>query len=180
MPDGPIRTREWRVNQAIHLYYSKGRSQSEIGDELGVSQQAVSQYIHEKPGEETREQLTDQAVETRRIAWEDLTTQLREAGRRTDNPRTPVEVWTDENGEVEVAEIRDDTGQVIDRKPVPRGYEMGPDTQEEFYGRNEKREVLELLAEITGASAPEQLEITGPDGSPLVVMNRDDDNEDRK
>lgn len=150
MPDGPIHSRAWRVDRSIHLYYVKGWSQSEIGEEIGVSQQKVSEYIHEDPGEEVREQIADRQARTREIAWETLTEHLRAAGRRADTAVAPNEVWTDDEGNVQTVEITDGQGNLLERNAVPQSHEMGPDTQERFYGRNEQREALELMAEITG------------------------------
>lgn len=150
MPDGAIGSREWRVDQAIHLYYSKGWSQADIGDKLGVTQQAVSEYIHDTKGDDVREQIANRQAKTRKIAWETLSEQLREAAHRAEGAEAPNEVWTDENGEVQTVEMRDGRGNLLDREAVPQSHEMGPDTQERFYGRNEQREILELMAEVTG------------------------------
>lgn len=174
MPDGPVGTREWRVERAIHWRYCTGLSNKEIGEKLGVSPEQVSRYLHEPPGDEVREQIKEQEITTRRVAYEELMWQLQESGARARTATAPNPVWPDD-GDVDVAHITDGDGQVVDLKPIPDGYEMGPDEKQRYYGRMESREIIELLADITGAAEPDQYEVGGADGAPLVVIDDGDD-----
>lgn len=152
-------TLQWRVNRAIHLWFTTDMTQSEIGDELGVSRETVNDYIHSPPAEEVRGQLQDQAVQVRMAAFEELRRHMRVAGSRSRTAEKPVKVWTDDGGELRVEEIRDDEGRVIKHIPVPADMVMGPDEEARFYARKEVREALDMLIDLVGAAEPEQVEV---------------------
>lgn len=172
MPDGPIGSRETRVRKALHWYWTRDLTQAEIGERLGVSREKVSEYINEAPqSEAVQEQLENLEVQVRYVAAEELREQLKQAGERARSPETPVKIWQDDDGELVVQDERDDHGEITGRYPVPQGFEMGPDEQERFYGRNEVREILDLLTDIVGAKAAERHkhEHSGPGGEPIEV-----------
>lgn len=165
MSDTPKRakgTLQWRVNRAIHLWFTTDMTQAEIGDELGVSRQTVNDYIHSPPADEVREQLSNQAVQVRMAAFAELRRHMREAGHRSRTAERPVKVWRNDEGTLNVREIRDDeTGEVIKRIPVPADLVMGPDEEARFYARKEVREALDMLIDLVGAGEPEQIEVSG-------------------
>lgn len=160
MPDGPIGTRKHRVRRAIHLYWTRDLTQAEIAERLGVSQPKVNEYIHESPqSEAVQEQLEDVAVTTRFIAVQKLREQLRTAGERARTAEKPVAVWTDDDGNLTVRDQMDEDGEVVDKYPVPDDMEMGADEERRYYGRQEVREILDQLTELTGAKAPEERDV---------------------
>lgn len=175
MPDGPIGTRESRVRKALHWYWTRDMTQEEIGEKLGVSRQKVSEYICQAPqSEAVQEQLDRLETEVRYIAVEELRRQLKQAGERARTAEKPIKIWQDEDGGLIVQDEHDEHGNLTGRYPVPAGFEMGPDEEKRFYGRNEVREILDLLMDIVGAKAAEQHEITGDGGGPVeVVVNEE-------
>lgn len=158
MPDGPIGTRESRVRKALYWHWTKDLTQEEIGEKLGVSRQKVNEYIREAPtSDAVREQLDTLEAETRYVAVQKLRDQLKEAGSRAESAEKPVEVWRDENGRLCVKDkVDEESGEVVDRYPVPIDIEMGADEKARFYGRSEVREIIDLLTDITGAKAAER------------------------
>ena len=181
MSDKPKRakgSKQWRVNRAIHLWFTTDMTQEEIGDELGVSRQTAGEYIRSPPAEEVQETLETQATQVRLMAFEELRRHLREAGSRSRTAEKPVKVWTDDDGDLQVKEIRDDEDTVVKRVPIPADMEMGPDDEARFYARKEIREALDMLIDLVGAAEPEQVELsgeveTGPDLDELSEMADD-------
>ena len=171
MPDGPIGTKKNRVQKALYWYWTQDYSQQEIADKLGVSQRAVSNYVREAPTSDAiQKRLDDLETQVRYAAIEDLRSQLKEASRR-ETAEKPVKIWQDEDGNLCVNDKRDDSGQVIDRYPVPQDFELGADEQARFYARSEKREILDLLTDIVGAKAAERqkIEHSGDGGGPIEM-----------
>lgn len=169
MPDGPIGSREMRVQKALYWYWTRDLSQAEIGEKLGVSERKVREYVNEAPqSQAVQEQLADLEAQVRYVAAEELREQLQAAGERARSAETPVKIWQDENGELVVQDKRNDDGEIEGRYPVPQGFEMGPDEQARFYGRSEVRDILDLLTDIVGAKAAERHEV---DMSGDVSMN---------
>lgn len=167
MSDGdrePVGTKQWRVTCAIHDHFLTDKDWSEIAEPLGVSERTARSYVHEPPGEEVREILSDQAATVRIASVEELKEQLREAGERKRTAEKPIEVW-EEDGYLHVADQRDpETGELVDRYPIPADYELGADEEIRYYARTEIREIIELLTDITGASEPDTIRLEGDVG----------------
>lgn len=164
MSDSPKRAKgsvQWRVNKAIHLWFTTDMTQAEIGDELGVARQTVNDYINSPPAEEVQDTLNTQATQVRMMAFEELRRHLRDAGQRSRSAAKPVKVWTDDDGDLRVKNIEDDDGDVVKRVPIPADMEMGPDEETRFYARKEIREALDMLIDLVGADEPDRIEITG-------------------
>lgn len=160
MPNGPIGSKKMRIRKAIYWYWTKDLTQAEIGEKLGVSGEKVSEYVRESPqAEAVQEQMTNLETEVRFVAVEKLRNQLREAGSRAASAEEPVKIWRDDDGNIAVNDKLDKYGNVVDRYPIPQGFEMGVDEQGRFYGRNEVREILDLLTDIVGAKAADRQEI---------------------
>lgn len=163
MTDTPKRakgSKQWRVNRAIHLWFTTDMTQAEIGDELGVSQQTVNEYIHSPPAEEVKETLETQATQVRLMAFEELRRHLREAGARSRTAKKPVKVYENDDGELEVQDIELESGQVK-KIPVVQDLELLPDQEARYYARQEIRDALEMLIDLVGAGEPDELELSG-------------------
>lgn len=172
MPNGPIGSRKMRVQKALYWYWTKDFTQEEIGDKLGVSARKVREYISEAPtSPAVQEAVDDLEIQVRYAAAEKLREQLKEAGVRAESAEKPVKVWTDNNGELNVKDERNDAGELTGRYVVPETFELGPDEQARFYGRSEIREILDLLTDIVGAKAAERHkhEHTGEGGGPVEI-----------
>lgn len=162
MSDSPKRargTRQWRINRTIHLWMTTDKTQSEIGDELGVSRQTVNEYIHSPPAEEVQETLQEQARQVRMAAFEELRRHMRESGERSRSAEKPVKVWRNDDGKLNVETITDDDGNVVKRVPVPADLVMGPDEEARYYARQEVREALGMLIDLTGAGEPDRIQV---------------------
>jgi predicted transcriptional regulator len=153
-------SKQWRVTQAIHYYFTTNMTMAEIGDELGVSKATVHNYVHEPPAEEVQQQLDNQATQVRLMAFEELRRHLREAGARSRTATKPVKVYENDDGELEVEDIELEGGQVK-KIPVVQDIELLPDREARFYARKEIREALEMLIDLVGAGEPDQLELSG-------------------
>ena len=156
----PVGTKQWRVTRAIHDHFLTSKSWEEIADPLGVSVRTAKSYVNEPPAEEVREILSDQAKTVRIAAVEELKEQLRAAGERSRSAEKPVEVW-EEDGHLHVADQRNERGELVDRYAIPADYELAPDEERRYYARTEVREILELLADLTGASEPDRVRLEG-------------------
>jgi hypothetical protein len=131
---------------------------------LGVTEQTIETYLAAGPNDEVRKQMDNVEAEVRLVAVQELKDQLRRAGHRSRTAEQPVKVWTDENGNLNVREQRDDeTDELQGRYAVPNDIEMGPDHSARYFRREEVREILSLLCDITGAGEPDQLEISASD-----------------
>jgi len=162
MPKRAKGTRKWRINRAVHLWMTTNMTQTEIGDELGVSRETVNRYIHDPPADEVRETLTEQARQVRLSAFQELQRQLREAGERSRSAEKPVKVWTDDDGDLTVKDKRDpETGEKLGVFPLPDDMEMGADEQARYYSRGEIRDILEMLIDLVGAAEPDEVELSG-------------------
>lgn len=159
-PDAPVGSKQHRVTKAIHWHFTTDMSHAEIAKRLGVTEGTVRHYVREPPAEEVRDQLQQQALKTRLVAFEELKRQLQEAGQRSRTAETPIKIWP-EDGEVHVTDVRDDRGNLLERIPIPEGFELGPDQEERFYGRNEAREILEMMVDLVGAGEPETIRLEG-------------------
>jgi predicted DNA-binding protein YlxM (UPF0122 family) len=159
-PDSPVGSKQHRITKAIHWHFTTDLTHAEIADRLGVREETVSRYIREPPVEEVRDQLQQQTLKTRLVAFEELKRQLREAGQRSRSAECPVKIWP-EDGAIHVTDIRNDHGKLLERIPIPEDFELGPDQEERFYGRNEAREILEMMVDLVGAGEPDTLRLEG-------------------
>lgn len=156
------RTREWRKTKAIHLDWTTNKSREEIADRLDVHPDTVTRYLNEQLEDEVVDKVWRQRKkEIKLTAVEELRHQLKQAGQRSKSAEKPVKVWEDENGDMVVREESDDSGEVVDRYAVPEDIELAPDEKARYFGRQEVREILELLCDITGVSEPDELEVKG-------------------
>lgn len=157
MPKG---TKNWRVQQAIHRFYTSGETRHEIAEDLDVHPGTVTNYINSGPDQEVVNEMMRKARdETRVIAVNELKRQLMEAGERSRSAKKPIKVWQDEHGNVNVRDVRNDSGQLVDREPVPFDVEILPDEDARYISRREVREILDRLVKLTGAQEPEQHQI---------------------
>lgn len=164
MSDSPKRAKgslQWRINRAIHLWFTSDMTQAEIGDELGVSRKTVNGYIHSPPAEEVQQQLQGQARQVRMAAFSELQRHMREAGQRSRSAEKPVKVWTDDDGTLRVMDIENDEGDVVKKVPLPADMVMGADEEARFYARKEVREALDMMIDLVGAAEPERVEVSG-------------------
>lgn len=180
MTNGPIGTRDQRVTRAIHLKYTTDLSTDEIGEKLGVSGSKVRKYLNEPPAQEVEEFLSEKQAEVREMAVAEYTKQLREADKAAREAEEPTEVWRDEDGEVQTVEVRDGHGNLLERNAVPQSYEMDADTTEQYFRREEKREILESMRLLVGADAPDKSEIehSGEVDGFNFTINASNDNND--
>lgn len=169
-PDSPVGTPSTRRAVAIHWNWTTDHTTEEIADALGVRPQTVRKYISEGPTDGVQRQMDDVEAEVRLVAVAELRDQLQRAGSRSRTAEKPVKVWTDENGDLEVKDKQDpETGEVTGKYPVPDDIELGADNTARYFRREEVREILRQLTELTGAAEPEQHEVTGSGGGPLEV-----------
>lgn len=161
MADHPVGSKQYRVTKAIHWHFCTEKTNAEIADELGVNERTVREYINEPPAEEVQEQLSQQETQTRLVAFEELKHQLQAAGERARSAEKPVKIWQDEDGDLCIRDVEDDDGELVKRVPVNVDIEMGIDQTQRFYGRQEAREILQMMIDLVGAAEPEQLEVSG-------------------
>lgn len=170
-PDSPVGTPDTRRTVAIHWYWTTEHSPAEIADALGVTEQTVEKYLHSGPGDEVKEQLAGIEQEVRLVAVRELQDQLKAAGHRSKTAEAPAEVWEDEDGNLRVRDVRDEeTGELVERVPLPDDIELMPDEEARYYARAEVRDILEQLTDLLGVSEPEQVEVTGEGGGPMEVQ----------
>jgi predicted transcriptional regulator len=179
MTGDPKGTREWRITRAINLTYTTERTQADIAEELGVGPRKVREYLNTEPAADVEEFLAEQQAEVREIATSEYKRSLKEVGEQARTAEEPVKVWTDENGDLDAVPVydEDEVGNpvVVDYRPVPQDMVMGPDETERFFRRQEMREIMRDMRQMSGADAPEesQHEITGEDGGPIEVTYED-------
>lgn len=157
-PDGPVGTPALRRTIAIHWEWTTEYTREEMALALGVSEDTINRYLRGGINEEVKEVIHRVEGEVRLAAVTELKRQLKTAGHRARTAEKPVEVW-EEDGEIHVVDQADDTGEIVDRYPVPADYELLPDGEARYYARKEVREILEQLADLTGAAEPEQVEV---------------------
>jgi predicted transcriptional regulator len=160
-PDRPIGTPAVRRTKAIHWNWTTDATHAEIADALGVTPETIRNYLNDGPTDAVREQMERVESEVRTIAVEELKSQLQAAGHRAKTAEQPVKVWTDGAGNLCVKDKRDpETGELLDKYPVPDDIELGIDEEARYYARAEVREILEQLVELTGAAEPQEHEVT--------------------
>lgn len=172
MPDNPIGSKKTRIRKALYWYWARDMTQEEIGEKLGVGKSKVNEYIHASPqSDAVKEQLDNLETQVRFVAVEQLREQLKQAGSRAQSAERPVKIWEDDNGDLRVKDKHNDRGEVVDKFAVPANIEMGVDSEQRFYGRQEAREIIDLLTDIVGGKAAERHkhEVTGENGGPIEV-----------
>jgi len=166
-PDAPVGTPATRRTIAIHWNWVSEYTHAEIADALGVTEQTVKRYLQDGPNQEVRDLMNDIESQVRLVAVAELKEQLRAAGSRSRTAEKPVKIYKNEDGEVEVRDVRDeDTGELVTKKPIPQDIQLMPDEQARYYARAEARDILEQLIDITGAGEPDQVEV---EGSGIVI-----------
>jgi hypothetical protein len=158
-PDAPVGTPEARRTQALHWHWTTEYTNAEIAAALGVTERTVERYLDEPPADEVREQLADVETQVRYIAVAELQDQLKAAGHRAKTAEAPAEVWTDDDGNLRVRDVRDDAGDVVERVPIPDDLDLMPDEEARYYARAEVRDILDQLTDLLGIGEPEQLEV---------------------
>ena len=160
-PDAPVATPGIRRTMAIHWHWTTEYTNEQIADALGVTPQTIRAYLKAGPNEEVKEQVANLEAEVRTTAVMELKQQLKAAGHRSRTADKPVEIWQNDDGDLFVQEKRDeDSGELIDRYPIPDGYDLLPDEQARFYAREEVRNILEQLTDLVGAAEPNEHEVT--------------------
>lgn len=149
-----------RVQRAIHLHWMSDMSREEIADELDVSYRTVNRYLDEGPTAEEVNQVVQKAKrDTRMMAIRELKQQLLEVSSRKQSAKRPVKIYQ-QNGQIQTRDVRDDTGQTIDMEAVPVDVKMLPDEEVRYVSRKEIRSILDDLISLTGASEPQQHEVS--------------------
>lgn len=147
-----------RENRAIHMYFCRDMTQYEIAEELDVTQATVSDYINSEPSQEVQEMIEWRSKQVRVMALEELRQQLKTAGEQARNAEHVAKVWPDD-GNIVVSDIRDDSGQIVERIPIPDDFDIMPDDQARYFRRQEVREIIDQMAELVGAKEAEQHEV---------------------
>ena len=165
MPQG---SQLYRARKAIEMKWTRDMTHQEIADELGVRPTTVSQYLNDPP-DELKEPAAEFRQEIIHGTVEYLRQQLATARERAENAETPSKVFaTDDNGDLVTQEIELEGG-MTKTVPVVEDMEMAPNHEVRSYARQEAREIIQMLWNLSGAEEPEQFEPSGPDGGPLNV-----------
>ena len=158
-PSNPVGTPEVRQTVAIHWNWTTEYTQEEMASALGVTRQTVQRYLSEGPTEAVREQMHGVEKEVRMVAVAELKEQLQAAGQRSRSAEKPVKVWP-EDGQLHVVDkVDEQSGKIVDKYALPESFELGKDGKTRYFAREEVREILEQLVDITGAAEPERQEI---------------------
>lgn len=160
-PDRPVGTPAVRRTKAIHWNWTTDATHAEIADALGVTKKTVRNYLNDGPTDAVQEQMNRVESEVRLVAVSELRDQLRAAGERSRSADKPVKVWTDADGNLRVKDKRDpETEELLGKFAVPDDMKLGADEEARYYARAEVREILEQLIDLTGASEPQEHELT--------------------
>lgn len=169
-PDSPVGSPATRRTIAIHWEWTTEYSREEMARALGVQKSTIDRYIREGPTDEVQAQMQGVESEVRMVAVAELKDQLKRAGDRSRTAEKPVKIWRNDAGDLEVKDKENpETGEVTGKYPIPADMELGPDHTARYFRREEVREILQQLTELTGAGEPEQHEISGRDGGPIEV-----------
>lgn len=174
-PDSPVGSPDVRRTIAIHWEWTSEHTREEMATALGVQKSTIDRYVRDGPTNGVKEQLADVETEVRLIAVQELRQQLKEAGHHSKTAESPSEVWQDENGDVRVRTVTDDEGEVVEKVPVPDNIELLPDQEARYYARAEVRDIIDQLTDLLGVGEPEQVEVTGEGGGPIVIHTEADD-----
>jgi len=157
-PDRPVGKKSLRRAVAIHWNWTTEYTNAEIADALGVRERTVRNYLAEPPSEEVQSVMENVEAEVRMVAVSELRDQLKRAGHKSRTAEAPVKVWP-EDGRLNVVDVTDESGTIMDRYPLPDGFELGVDQEGRYYARQEVRDILEQLVDITGAAEPDKQEV---------------------
>lgn len=174
-PDAPVGTPATRRTIAIHWNWTTEYTNEEIATALGVSERTIEKYLADGPNQEVQDLMDGVESEVRMVAVAELKEQLKTAGDRARSAEKPVKVYPDEHGDIFVQDARDEHGRLVDRYAIPDDVEMMPDEEARYYARDEVREILDKLIDITGAGEPDQVEV---EGSGIVIHTEADDGSD--
>lgn len=185
-PNAPVGTPATRRAVAIHWNWTTDYTTEQIARALGVRPKTVRRYLSEGPSDKVREMMDGVESEVRMVAVAELRYQLKQAGNKSRTAEKPVKIYENENGEVEVVDIELEDGGI---KKIPKVQDIRfmPDEEARYYGRQEARQILDQLIDITGAGEPEQVEHTGdvpifyteaPDKEQLEQYLNDDGDDD--
>jgi len=156
-PDHPVGTKPFRRAVAIKWRWTTEYTTEQIASALGVRPRTIRNYLSEEPTDEVREAMDANEGVIRDIAVAELKEQLRAAGHRSRTAETPVEVWTDADGDLRVNDkVNPETGELTGKYPVPADMELAADEQARYYARAEVREILDQLTDLVGAKEPEE------------------------
>jgi len=159
-PDSPVGTPATRRTIAIHWEWTTEYDREEMAKALGVQKSTIDRYIREGPTDDVQRLMDGVEKEVRMVAVAELKDQLKRGGARSRTAEKPVKVWTDEDGDLQVNDkVDEETGKLTGKYPVPADLELGADETARFYRREEVREIIDRLVEITGAAEPEQHEV---------------------
>jgi len=159
-PDAPVGTPAMRRTIAIHWNWTTEYSTEEMASALGVRSKTVRGYIRGGPAEAVEQQMETVESEVRDIAILELKEQLRTAGHRARTAEKPLKIYRNNNDEVEVRDVTDDTGELLTKKPIPQDIQFLPDEEARYYAREEAREILGQLTDLVGAGEPDELNVS--------------------
>lgn len=160
-PDRPVGTPATRRTIAIHWEWTTDYSREQMANALGVRPSTIDRYIREGPTDEVQEQIKDVESEVRMVAVAELKQQLQAAGARSKTAEKPVKIFENDDGDVEVRDVHNDAGDLVDREPIPADVELLPDQEARFYARSEARDIIEQLVDLVGAAEPDELDVGG-------------------
>lgn len=160
MQGSPVGSKEVRIAKAVHWDYTTKMTRQEIAEKLGVEKSTVDYYISQGSQDSDVQRMMDnEAKRVRLTAVRELKRQLIEASSRSQTAEKPVKVWQDSDGNMRVRSVRTDNGELVDREPVPADVEMLPDEQARYMSRKEARDILDQLADFTGAKEPKEISV---------------------
>jgi len=159
-PDAPVATPALRRTKAIHWNWTTEYSKQRIATALGVTPETVSRYLSDGPTDEVQQAMDHVEGEVRMMAVAELKSQLQAAGHRSRTAETPVKLWTDDSGNLNVKDQRNpETGELEGKYPVPADMELGANEEARYYARGEVREIIAQLVDLVGAAEPDKQEI---------------------
>lgn len=158
-PSSPVGTPATRRTIAIHWEWTTEYTREQMATALGVRKSTIDRYIRDGPTEEVQSKMGDVESEVRMVAVAELKAQLKAAGHRSRTAEKPVKVWP-ENGDIHVSDIRpNEDAPVVDRVPIPDDYDLMPNEEARYYAREEVRDIIEQLVDITGVAEPDRQQI---------------------
>jgi len=157
MPHG---SQEYRARKAMEMKWTRDMTNKEIAEELGVRPTTVSNYLNDPP-EELKEPARKFRHEVVHATIAELRTQLSTAVERARTAETTEKVFeTDENGELVTERVFTDDGRSF-MKPKVTDMEFAPDHAVRAASRQEARQIIDMLWDLTGAGEPEEVELSG-------------------
>jgi len=160
--ENAVGTPSSRRTAAIHWRWTTEATYTDIASALGVTEQTIRNYLNDGPSDAVKEQMDNLEAEVRMVAVAELREQLQAAGQRSRSAEKPVEVWTDDRGNLQVNDkVNEETGELTGRYPVPAGMELGVDAEARYYARAEVRDILDQLVDLVGAAEPDKVEHSG-------------------